>query len=118
MGVPIEVVDRLRRATEAARAVECQRGEGRIVPGTSLTVTVTSGGFEDASAPMCMRVEDFSAGGMGLLYSESVSVGSTMLLDLPDLDGQRVLVHSTVCSCHAVADRIYRIGVRFEHVES
>jgi hypothetical protein len=52
------------------------------------------------------------------LYSDSVSLGSTMLLDLTDpSDGHRLLVHATVCSCHAVADGIYRIGVRFEHVE-
>jgi c-di-GMP-binding flagellar brake protein YcgR len=75
---------------------------------------------------MRMRVADFSAGGVGLLFGESISIGSEVMIHLPgrrEADGNggggggTHNLRCLVCNCRSVADGVFRIGVQFEGLE-
>jgi c-di-GMP-binding flagellar brake protein YcgR len=126
MTMPPEILERLRESVEAARsgAGEHRHGEGRVAVGTTVTVTVTPVDAYAARSTMRMRVADFSGGGVGLLFGESISIGSEVTIHLPrgrnGNGGNGAGTHNLrclVCNCRSVADGVYRVGVQFEGLE-
>jgi hypothetical protein len=85
--------------------------------GTTVTVTVTPVDTYAERSTMNMRVSDFSDGGVGLLFGESISIGSEITVHLPRRQGGRHNLRCTVCNCRSVADGVFRVGVRFEGME-
>jgi c-di-GMP-binding flagellar brake protein YcgR len=130
MTMPPEIMERLRESVEAARSPakgEHRHGDGRVALGTTVTVTVTPVDSMASRSFMRMRVADFSGGGVGLLFGESISIGSEVMIHLPgrrDADGNgsgdRAITHNLrclVCNCRSVADGVFRVGVQFEGLE-
>src|SRR3954452_23909954 len=87
MTMPPEIMERLRESVEAARSAgnkaEHRHGDGRVALGTTVTVTVTPVDSMASRSFMRMRVADFSGGGVGLLFGESISIGSEVMIHLP-----------------------------------
>lgn len=125
MTMPPEILEWLRESVEAARSGtgEHRHGEGRVAVGTTVTVTVTPVDAYAARSTMRMRVADFSGGGVGLLFGESISIGSEVTIHLPRGNrsggGGRGThnLRCLVCNCRSVADGVYRVGVQFEGLE-
>jgi c-di-GMP-binding flagellar brake protein YcgR len=123
MTMPPEIMERLRQSVEAARSVagdHRRQGDGRVTVGTTVTVTVTPVDTYAARSTMRMRVSDFSGGGVGLLFGESISIGSEVTIHLPRErggGGQTDNLRCLVCNCRSVADGVYRVGVQFEGIE-
>ncbi|MDB5319074.1 MAG: hypothetical protein JWN40_705 [Phycisphaerales bacterium] len=118
--MPPEILERLRQSVEAAGSVagEHRQGDGRVAVGTTVTVTVTPIDAYAARSTMRMRVSDFSGGGVGLLFGESISIGSEVTIHLPrERGGKTDNLRCLVCNCRSVADGVYRVGVQFEGIE-
>ena len=128
--MPPEIIQRLRESVEAAQSVtgEHRQGDGRVAVGTTVTVTVTPVDPFAARSTMRMRVADFSAGGVGLLFGDSISIGSEVTIHLPrgrngnggnggNGGGGTHNLRCLVCNCRSVADGVYRVGVQFEGLE-
>ena len=119
--MPAEIMERLRESVEAASAAwpDHRRVGGRVTVGTTVTVTVTPVDVYAARSTMKMRVADYSEGGVGLLFGESISIGSDVTIHLPRKGGgPNHDLRCSVCNCRSVADGVFRIGVRFEGIES
>jgi c-di-GMP-binding flagellar brake protein YcgR len=126
MTMPPEIIQRLRESVEAARSLatgEHRHGDGRVAVGTTVTVTVTPVDAYAARSTMRMRVADFSGGGVGLLFGDSISIGSEVTIHLPrgrqggGGAGGTHNLRCLVCNCRSVADGVYRVGVQFEGLE-
>jgi c-di-GMP-binding flagellar brake protein YcgR len=120
MTMPPEIIERLRESVAAAAsgaAEEHRAGAGRVAVGTTVTVTVTPVDAYAARATMRMRVADYSGGGVGLLFGESISIGSAVTIHLPRKSSGTHDLRCTVCNCRSVADGVFRVGVRFEGME-
>jgi len=122
MTMPPEIMERLRESVEAARSLtagEHRHGGGRVAVGTTVTVTVTPVDAYAARSTMRMRVADFSGGGVGLLFGESISIGSEVTIHLPrgNNGGGTHNLRCLVCNCRSVADGVFRVGVQFEGLE-
>jgi c-di-GMP-binding flagellar brake protein YcgR len=129
MTMPPEIIQRLRESVEAAGSItgEHRQGDGRVAVGTTVTVTVTPVDPFAARSTMRMRVADFSGGGVGLLFGDSISIGSEVTIHLPPgrngnggNSGNAGGTHNLrclVCNCRSVADGVYRVGVQFEGLE-
>jgi c-di-GMP-binding flagellar brake protein YcgR len=127
--MPPEIMKRLRESVEAAQspaAGEHRHGDGRVAVGTTVTVTVTPVDAYAARSTMRMRVADFSGGGVGLLFGESISIGSEVTIHLPrrredsgsnGSTGETHNLRCLVCNCRSVADGVFRVGVQFEGLE-
>ena len=85
--------------------------------GTTVTVSVTPVDLYSTRSTMKMRLADFSAGGVGLLFGDSIAVGSDVTIHLPKQEGGTFDVRCVVCNCKSVADGVFRVGVKFEGVE-
>ena len=119
MGMPVEIMERLRESVSEACGAEGEhRGDGRMAVGTTVSVRVTPADLYAAQATMKMRVADFSAGGIGLLFGDTIPIGSDVTIHLPKKTDGQFNLRCLVCNCRAVADGVYRIGVRFEGVEA
>jgi len=120
MTMPPEIMDQLRETIETAQvptAAADHRGDGRIAIGTTVTVTVTPVDVYAPRSTMKMRVADYSHGGVGLLFGESISIGSEVTIHLPRKLGGNFNLRCTVCNCRSVADGVFRVGVRYEGAE-
>jgi hypothetical protein len=118
MTMPPEIIQRLRESVEpAAPQDEEHRIARRVAVGTTVTVTVTPTDIYAARSAMKMRVSDFSPSGVGLLFGESISIGSEVTIHLPKRAGGTFKLRCTVCNCRSVADGVFRVGVRFEGME-
>ena len=123
MTMPPEIMERLRESVEAARSVAGEhrrQGDGRVAVATTVTVTVTPVDAYAARSTMRMRVSDFSGGGVGLLFGESISIGSEVTIHLPKErggGGKTDNLRCLVSNCRSVADGVYRVGVQFEGME-
>jgi len=112
-------MDQLRETIETAQVPTAadHRGDGRIAIGTTVTVTVTPVDVYAPRSTMKMRVADYSHGGVGLLFGESISIGSEVTIHLPRKLGGNFNLRCTVCNCRSVADGVFRVGVRYEGAE-
>lgn len=117
--MPPEIMERLRESVTPVGGDGEHRLEGRVTVGTTVTVTVTPVDVYSSVSTMKMRVADFSGGGIGLLFGESISIGSDVTIHLPKKGGAggQFNLRCTVCNCRGVADGVYRVGVRFEGIE-
>jgi hypothetical protein len=119
MTMPVEILESLRESAEVLPDGGEHRGEERVPVGTTVSVTVTPCDLYALASTMRMRVADYSAGGIGLLSGETVSIGSDVLIRLPGKPGGGTgfNIRCSVASCRGVADGVFRVGVRFEAIE-
>ena len=120
MTMPAEIMERLRESVEAAHSGKSgHRRSERVAVGTTVTVTVTPVDTYASRATMKMRVADYSDGGVGLLFGESISIGSDVTIHLPRKGGGgNHDLRCVVCNCRSVADGVFRIGVQCEGLEN
>jgi c-di-GMP-binding flagellar brake protein YcgR len=116
--MPPEIMERLRESIEEVSGASSEhRGDGRVAVGTTVVVTVTPADVYAVRSTMKMRVADFSGGGVGLLFGDTIPIGSDVTIHLPKKQTGVFNLRCVVCNCRAVADGVFRVGVRFENIE-
>jgi len=66
------------------------------------------------AAPSRARVEDASPGGVGLLYTQSLEIGSHFVIHFPRLADQPLSIRCAVRNCSPSPSGHFRIGAEFE----
>lgn len=117
MPIPELVLDTLRRCGSHDPLGDELRRSQRFPMGTSVSVSVFPHDPDSLLSNMVMRVADVSAGGIGLLYVKPLVIGSEVTVTVENRQFAPAHLRCIVVSCKSVADSMYRIGLRFEHVE-
>jgi hypothetical protein len=72
--------------------------------------------WEHPSEALSVRVQNLSAGGMGILYSQRLSLDERFVARLPCRQSQTALLLCTVIYWEPLAENLYAIGVRFDRL--
>jgi hypothetical protein len=115
--MPRELIERFREAALGGPKQGAEnRGEPRVAVGAVVAVTVMPADAYSTMSTLTMKLDNFSDGGIGLLSGETVTIGSDVILQFRDGEGggRRFDLRCVVCSCKAVADGVFRLGVKYD----
>ncbi len=66
--------------------------------------------------PLRVWTRDISSGGIGLIHSSPMEVGTRFIIQLPRESGKSLLLLCTVRNCTMVSDELFGIGASFAEV--
>jgi hypothetical protein len=66
--------------------------------------------------PFVVRIEDFSPGGVGLIHTAEIAVGSEYLIHIPRPHMSELVVLLTVVRCQPLEDGTCRVGLELSSV--
>lgn len=86
----------------------------RRAPRARTTATVAVCGWDDPMSVLSLRVRDFSAGGIGLLYRQRFALDEELVVRLPVAGGDSITVLGRVVYWEPLAPDLFAIGVHFD----
>jgi hypothetical protein len=103
------------QVAEMLRAIRCDRkvSDRRRAPRIGLRAKVDMVTSPQQPATAQVWVRNISLSGVGLLHSQKLSVGDTIVLRFPTADRKLLSVPCEVIHCQSIPNQFYRIGAKF-----
>ncbi len=117
MDLTPELFDQVLTATAATvPAADAAGPAERRSPRVKVAAPLAVCGWDDPMSVLSLKVRDLSAGGVGLLHRERMSLDEQVVVRLPTAGGESLAVLGRVVYWEPLKPDLYAIGVHFDRV--